>query len=214
MGESGSGKTTLLNILAALDRPTAGECDTVRESTWPASGKRTWPPSAGTTWALCSRISTCWTPFPCRTTFSCPWYSRARRIQEMERRLAPLAETLGIAGLLDKYPYEVSGGQKQRVRRGPRPDHSARSSSWPTSPPARLDSRASRQPAGPVRDDQPGGTDHPHGHPLHQGRQPRRAGAVYPGRRGVPPALPGRGRRNEEMYQQISDTLTRLTARR
>ena len=25
MGESGSGKTTLLNILAALDRPTAGE---------------------------------------------------------------------------------------------------------------------------------------------------------------------------------------------
>ena len=26
MGESGSGKTTLLNILAALDRPTAGRC--------------------------------------------------------------------------------------------------------------------------------------------------------------------------------------------
>ena len=25
MGESGSGKTTLLNIMAALDRPTAGE---------------------------------------------------------------------------------------------------------------------------------------------------------------------------------------------
>ena len=25
MGESGSGKTTLLNILAALDRPTAGQ---------------------------------------------------------------------------------------------------------------------------------------------------------------------------------------------
>ena len=25
MGESGSGKTTLLNILAALDKPTAGE---------------------------------------------------------------------------------------------------------------------------------------------------------------------------------------------
>ena len=26
MGESGSGKTTLLNILAALDKPTAGKC--------------------------------------------------------------------------------------------------------------------------------------------------------------------------------------------
>lgn len=27
----------------------------------------------------------------------------------------PLAEKLGIASLLEKYPYEVSGGQKQRV---------------------------------------------------------------------------------------------------
>ena len=30
MGESGSGKTTLLNILAALDRPTAGDRKSTR----------------------------------------------------------------------------------------------------------------------------------------------------------------------------------------
>lgn len=35
--------------------------------------------------------------------------------REMERRLLPLADKLGIKNLLAKYPYEVSGGQKQRV---------------------------------------------------------------------------------------------------
>lgn len=34
---------------------------------------------------------------------------------EMQQRLKPLAQELGIADLLKKYPYEVSGGQKQRA---------------------------------------------------------------------------------------------------
>ena len=36
-------------------------------------------------------------------------------VAEMKKRLTPLAEMLGISGILEKYPYEVSGGQKQRV---------------------------------------------------------------------------------------------------
>mgnify|MGYP002649325446 CR=1 FL=1 len=38
-----------------------------------------------------------------------------RPYEEMERKLKPLAEQLGIADILIKYPYEVSGGQKQRA---------------------------------------------------------------------------------------------------
>ena len=86
MGESGSGKTTLLNILAALDKPTAGEvllngknlvslkekeisafrrpalsCWTAR--TLPPSGKPTARPSAATIWASYFRILICLTIF-------------------------------------------------------------------------------------------------------------------------------------------------------
>ena len=58
MGESGSGKTTLLNILAALDKPTAGsvlldgkELSEIKE--------KELLPFAGTTLALYSRNLTC-----------------------------------------------------------------------------------------------------------------------------------------------------------
>ena len=37
------------------------------------------------------------------------------KYKEMEERLEPIAKKLGIATLLDKFPYEVSGGQKQRA---------------------------------------------------------------------------------------------------
>ena len=33
----------------------------------------------------------------------------------MENRLNSIVQELGIADLLNKYPYEISGGQKQRV---------------------------------------------------------------------------------------------------
>lgn len=44
-----------------------------------------------------------------------PLSTRGRDYREMERRLGPIAERLGIREILKKYPYEVSGGQKQRA---------------------------------------------------------------------------------------------------
>ena len=44
-----------------------------------------------------------------------PLVLSGKKIPEMKKRLAPLAEILGISDILKKYPYEVSGGQKQRV---------------------------------------------------------------------------------------------------
>jgi len=44
-----------------------------------------------------------------------PLVLAGKSFPEMQRRLTPLAQRLGLSELLKKYPYEVSGGQKQRV---------------------------------------------------------------------------------------------------
>ncbi|MBR5032976.1 MAG: ABC transporter ATP-binding protein, partial [Treponema sp.] len=44
-----------------------------------------------------------------------PLVLSGKSVAEMNERLVPIAQSLGIADLLNKYPYEVSGGQKQRA---------------------------------------------------------------------------------------------------
>ena len=53
--------------------------------------------------------------FNVRDNILLPLVLKGIQYKEMERLLRPLAAELGIAALLDKYPYEISGGQKQRV---------------------------------------------------------------------------------------------------
>ena len=187
MGESGSGKTTLLNILAALDKPTAGRVEldgrdmsAVRESDAAAFRRD----NLGFVFQEFNLLDT----FTLRDNIYLPLVLAGRPYRELKARLDPIARQLGILELLDKYPYEVSGGQKQRAA-------VARALITHPSDPGRRAHRGPGQPlhrraAGPVRPDQPPGADHPHGHPLRQGRQPRRAGAVHQGRPGVPPAVP------------------------
>lgn len=98
MGESGSGKTTLLNLLATLDKPTGGQ---IR-----LNGK-----NLGFVFQDFNLLDT----FSLRDNIFLPLVLAGKRVQEMEQRLQPIAEQLGITKLLDKYPYEVSGGQKQRA---------------------------------------------------------------------------------------------------
>ena len=114
MGESGSGKTTLLNILAALDKPTGGEVvlDGRALGTIPereiAAFRR-------------SQLGFVFQEFNLLDTFSVqdniflPLVLAGKAYPEMAARLAPIARQLGIAELLQKFPYELSGGQKQRV---------------------------------------------------------------------------------------------------
>lgn len=113
MGESGSGKTTLLNILAALDKPTAGsvlldgrELASVKESDAAAFRRD----NLGFVFQEFNLLDT----FTLEDNIYLPLVLAGKSFKEMRERLMPIADRLGIAGLLKKYPYELSGGQKQR----------------------------------------------------------------------------------------------------
>ena len=114
MGESGSGKTTLLNILAALDRPTAGE---VLLAGKPLSAIRERDLAAFRR----SHVGFVFQDFNLLDTFSLqdniflPLVLAGKKYDEMKKRIDPIAHRLGIWELLQKFPYEVSGGQKQRA---------------------------------------------------------------------------------------------------
>ena len=114
MGESGSGKTTLLNIMAALDKPTTGEIrldgrllSSVKEEKM-AEFRRD---NLGFVFQDFNLLDT----FSLRDNIFLPLVLSGHKYKEMEERLEPIAKKLGIATLLDKFPYEVSGGQKQRA---------------------------------------------------------------------------------------------------
>ena len=114
MGESGSGKTTLLNIMAALDKPTTGEIrldgrllSSVKEEKM-AEFRRD---NLGFVFQDFNLLDT----FSLRDNIFLPLVLSGHKYKEMEERLEPIAKKLGIATLLDKFPYEVSGGQKQRL---------------------------------------------------------------------------------------------------
>ena len=114
MGESGSGKTTLLNILAALDKPTKGEVllegksiVSIKEKDI-AEFRRN---NLGFVFQDFNLLDT----FSAEDNIYLPLVLARVPHKDMEARIRPVAEKLGIQGILKKYPYEISGGQKQRV---------------------------------------------------------------------------------------------------
>lgn len=114
MGESGSGKTTLLNILAALDKATAGrvvlqgmELSGLAEKKI-ANFRRD---NLGFVFQEFNLLDT----FSIEDNIFLPLVLSGKKYNEMGEKLKPIAARLGISEILKKYPYEVSGGQKQRA---------------------------------------------------------------------------------------------------
>lgn len=114
MGPSGSGKSTLLNIIASLDRPTSGEVYLDGESFRSIKDKEL---SAFRR----DKLGFVFQDFNLLDSFSIkdnillPLVLSKTPVKLMEAKLEPIAASLGITELLNKFPYEVSGGEKQRA---------------------------------------------------------------------------------------------------
>jgi len=114
MGESGSGKTTLLNILASLDKPTTGQVllDEKNMQGIPDKALSAFRrENLGFVFQDFNLLDT----FSLRDNIYLPLVLSGRPHKEMEERIKPIAQSLSISDLLEKFPYEVSGGQKQRA---------------------------------------------------------------------------------------------------
>lgn len=114
MGESGSGKSTLLNILAMLDKPTAGRVylngtDTATIKNKDASSFRR--EKLGFVFQDFNLLDT----LSVKDNILLPLVLSRRPLKQMMTQVEAISRQLGIHPLLEKYPYEISGGQKQRV---------------------------------------------------------------------------------------------------
>jgi NitT/TauT family transport system ATP-binding protein len=105
LGLSGCGKSTLLQLVAGLERPTAG---TIRINGAPLDG-----PSAETSVVFQDHGLFPWMTVERNVAFN----MKARGVPAPERR-AVAAEFLamtGLAAFAGRYPHELSGGMRQRV---------------------------------------------------------------------------------------------------
>ncbi|WP_454927575.1 ABC transporter ATP-binding protein [Abiotrophia defectiva] len=117
MGESGSGKTTLLNILALLNQPTKGlvylngqDTTTIKQADVAAFRRN----ELGFVFQDFNLLDT----LSVKDNMILPLVLSNQPAKQMDSRVKPVANLLGIGDLLDKFPYELSGGQQQRVAIG------------------------------------------------------------------------------------------------
>ena len=114
MGESGSGKSTLLSILGGFLSADAGEVLLDGESVSQMSERRLAEirsTALGFVFQGYKLIPT----LTARDNLLLPAVLGGKSEDELKEYLQRLANALGIAGLLEKFPDQLSGGQCQRV---------------------------------------------------------------------------------------------------
>jgi putative ABC transport system ATP-binding protein len=121
MGPSGCGKSTLLNLLAGLDRPTAGEVwldgeriDGLSETDLARLRRR----KVGFVFQFFNLVPT----LSAVENVELPLLLVGRRRRKARQSANELMSDLGISGKEEAAPAELSGGEQQRVALANRPD--------------------------------------------------------------------------------------------
>jgi putative ABC transport system ATP-binding protein len=114
MGPSGSGKTTLLNLIAGIDRPTAGELRIAGQNI--ARLKRgqlaNWRSEyVGYIFQLYNLVPT----LTAYENVELPLLLHNLSRRQRHQKVALALELVGIADRHDHFPRQLSGGQEQRV---------------------------------------------------------------------------------------------------
>lgn len=114
MGPSGSGKSTLLNLIAGIDRPTAGELTigSTRVSTLSRSRLADWRSRT------IGYVFQSYNLVPVLTAYEnveLPLLLHGLGARERHQRVVTALELVGIADRHDHFPRQLSGGQEQRV---------------------------------------------------------------------------------------------------
>ena len=114
MGPSGSGKTTLLNIVAGLDRPSAGEVrvDGQRLSDLDAEAATAFRRRhIGFVFQFFNLLPT----MTARENVALPLLAERLRRREVEERTIAMLDAVALGHRAEHRPSELSGGEQQRV---------------------------------------------------------------------------------------------------
>ncbi|MBI4703632.1 MAG: ABC transporter ATP-binding protein [Deltaproteobacteria bacterium] len=111
VGPSGCGKSTVLRLIAGLELPDAG---TIQLGERDLAGV---PPQERDV-AMVFQGYALYPHLSARDNIAFPLKMRGISRAERARRVAAVADTLGLGELLDRRPAELSGGERQRVAMG------------------------------------------------------------------------------------------------
>lgn len=114
MGPSGSGKSTLLNCIATIDSPTAGSVRVDGIDVSSVSRARLADfrrEHLGFVFQDANLIDT----LTGRENVALPLTIARTPADVTAARVETVTRELGVAGVLEKYPYQMSGGERQRV---------------------------------------------------------------------------------------------------
>jgi putative ABC transport system ATP-binding protein len=114
MGPSGSGKSTLLNLIAGLDRPTAGEIEVAGKAIH-AMGDGALAAWRANTVGFIFQSYNLMPVLTAAENVELPLLLTKLSAAERRKRAAIALRVVGLEGRADHYPRQLSGGQEQRV---------------------------------------------------------------------------------------------------